>query len=631
MDAEEKHIKTKVELLAPARDLECGMAAIHYGADAVYVGAPKFSARKAVGLSLKDIEILINEAHKYWGRVYVALNTILYDEEFDEAHSIIRSVYSMGADGLIIQDLGLLELDLPPIPLIASTQIHNYNVAHIQFLEQVGFQRVILARELSLEDIKKIRNKTSLELETFIHGALCVSFSGRCYVSYGTQHRSANRGECAQPCRLPYSLSTLDGKTIAENEYLLSLKDLNLSRHLSDLLSAGVTSFKIEGRLKDISYVKNVTAFYRQQLDAILSSDKHFEKSSSGKIFFTFNPEPSKTFNRGFTTYFLYGRQKDILSRFTPKSIGACVGKVKEVRGNYVRIDSKEQFRPGDGLCFFDSENKLCGTRVEKVEGSNLILAESNGITIGTELFRNYDAAFDRELNHNTTKRKIPVTVDFNELPSAFELIAVDEDGNTARIERALTHSPAKNKELAMRTLQTQLSKSGGTIFDVKKVKLNIAVPYLFTIKELNNIRRDVLQQLERERTARFPKKVVQRKENPLAAFLEKALNYSYNVSNSYVEQFYKRFGVEKIEKAFELTDDHNGKVVMTTKHCLRFYFDLCNGKKGKNEPLVLTGRGFRYLLSFQCNDCVMKVILDEKKDKRMCTRGESNPQPTAS
>lgn len=602
-----------IELLAPARNLECGIAALRCGADAVYIGAPKFSARKAVGNSIQDIETLAREAHKYWAKVYVALNTILFDDEIDEARKIIEDVYSAGADGIILQDMGILELDLPPIPLIASTQVHNYSLDHIQFLESAGFQRVILARELSLKQIEHIRQHTTLELETFVHGALCVSFSGRCYLSYVTQRRSANRGECAQPCRLPYSLRTLEGTLLARDEYLLSLKDLNLSSHLEELIQAGVTSFKIEGRLKDIDYVKNVTAFYRKQLDNVLASLPAITRASSGTVNFGFTPDPARTFNRGFTTYFLKGRQKDILSRFTPKSIGSFIGRVVWKQGNRIKVDTTESFCAGDGLCFFDNERKLCGTRVQKVEGEFLLLAESAGVVPGVELYRNYDAAFSKELDRAKTRRLIDVQFTVESTETGFRITATDEDGVTVAHEENSTTSVAKNPEQMKRILQTQLSKSGNTIFRVARIDILSEKLHFIPLKDINEMRRRILELLEQERLKQAPRTITSRRVKQYSVFPLSSLDSSYNVGNIYARQFYERCGVRAIQPAVELNKTQP-EALMTTKHCLRFTFGICKGRRGNNEPLFLEDTRYRYVLEFDCSECVMKIRLEGKK-----------------
>src|SRR5512133_3326526 len=357
----------RVELLAPAKDLETGMAAINSGADAVYIGGAKFGARDAAGNSLDDIRALVNYAHKYWARIYVTVNTLLYDAEIEPVQQLINELYEAGADALIIQDVGLLELDLPPLPLFASTQMHNHTPERVAFLEKVGIQRAILARELSIEQIRAIRAKTTLELETFIHGALCVSYSGQCYMSYALGGRSGNRGQCAQPCSRPYQLLDKNGAVIQDGRYLLSLKDFNAAKALPDLLDAGVRSFKIEGRLKDVAYVRNTVGYYRQQLDRLLEGKADFRPASSGKVLFDFQPNPLKTFNRGYTSYFLYGRKEPVGSPDTPKALGEPLGRVARLeRGSFV-LDSRAEIHRADGLCFFNSQRELVGTIVNEV------------------------------------------------------------------------------------------------------------------------------------------------------------------------------------------------------------------------------------------------------------------------
>ncbi len=398
-----------VELLSPAKNATFGIEAINHGADAVYIGAPKFGARSAAGNSMQDIESLINYAHKFNARIYIALNTILKGNELPEAQQLIRNLYNVGADAIIIQDMGILQLDLPPIALHASTQTDNRTVEKVDFLEKAGFSQVVLARELSLEQIKNISSRTSVPLEVFVHGALCVSYSGQCYISQSLGKRSANRGECAQYCRLPYNLIDAEGKTILADKHLLSLKDLNLSNYLTDLIDAGVYSFKIEGRLKDLDYVKNVTAFYRQRLDEILSTSKTKKKSSSGNIFYFFEPNPEKTFHRGSTCYFLHGRTEDTIASFdTPKSTGEYIGKINDVTKNYFTI-SKNKLSPtlhnGDGLCFINKRGEFCGFRLNKVEENRLYPAQMPMIDKNTTVYRNLDYEFSG--NRSSVYRQI--------------------------------------------------------------------------------------------------------------------------------------------------------------------------------------------------------------------------------
>ena len=396
---------TPLELLSPAGNADIGIAAIDHGADAIYIGAPKFSARADAGVSVADIARLIRHAHLYYAKVYVALNTIMTDRELAESLDIIRAVYQLGADGLIIQDAGLLELDLPPIPLIASTQMHNNTAEKVRFLEAVGFQRVILARELTISEIADIRRNTSkIELEAFVHGALCVSYSGQCYMSQAVVGRSGNRGVCAQPCRSHYTLIDGDGNVIQKNKFLLSLKDLNLMNRIPDLVAAGVTSFKIEGRYKGIEYVKNVTAAYRQAIDQFISGHSDYRKSSSGVSALTFSPDPDRTFNRGYTQYFISGPGEKVASIDTQKAIGQYLGEITGVGKDFFRI-ARHDLQNGDGLCFFTKNNDLAGFRVDRMAKEKIYPNSMNGLEIGTSLYRNHDMALARILKRTPHSR----------------------------------------------------------------------------------------------------------------------------------------------------------------------------------------------------------------------------------
>jgi 23S rRNA 5-hydroxycytidine C2501 synthase len=600
-----------IELLAPAKNLETGKAAINHGADAVYIGAPKFGARAAAGNSLIDIAKLVSYAHRYWAKVYVTLNTILYDDELDEALVLIRSIHEAGADALIIQDMGLLELDLPPIPLFASTQTHNYSVQKIRFLENVGFQRVILARELSLKQLREIRSNTTIDLEFFIHGALCVSFSGQCYLSQATLGRSANRGECAQPCRLPYTLKDRSGIIFEENKYLLSLKDLNLSDYLRDLIDAGVSSFKIEGRLKDVNYVKNVTAFYRQRIDEIVEQDGAIGRASSGKIKAAFQPALSKTFNRGFTEHFIRRRSKDILSPLTPKSTGTYIGKVKQKERNYFILETEQILHNGDGICFFDIRNELQGTNINTIEGKKIFPSETAGLEVGTAIYRNFDYSFAKELQADKTKRFISVKIQFIEINDGFALHMDDENGVKIRILKACEKSPAKNQNQAEESVRRQLMKLGDSIFVCDELKIVWTRPYFLPVSVCNEIRREGVHRLEEERLKLLVKHTpgIQPNHEPYPV---KQLDYSANIANKKAEAFYRRHGVEKIETAFELQKAVKGKTLMTMKHCLRFQYGLCTGKNTSDaEPLFLQDARNRYRLEFDCESCQMKIVFE--------------------
>jgi 23S rRNA 5-hydroxycytidine C2501 synthase len=600
--------QTSLELLSPARDLECGLAAINYGADAVYIGAPKFGARAAAGNPLKDIGELISYAHRYWARVYITLNTVLYDSELEEARSMIHQLYDAGADALIIQDMGLLELDLPPIPLFASTQTHNYNLDRIQFLERVGIQRVILARELSLKQLSDIRKGTTLALEFFVHGALCVSFSGQCYFSQAAMGRSANRGECAQMCRLPYTLTDGRGNVLASNQHVLSLKDLNLSDYLSNLIDAGVTSFKIEGRLKEVSYVKNITAFYRAKLDAVIEERKGFRRSSSGRTMFFFTPDPERTFNRGTTDYFIRRRTTEIVSLRTPKSVGKLLGTIQSSSDDFFVLETTADLHNGDGICFFGEDDELMGTNINRVEGIRIFPNSMEGIEPGVVAYRNYDHEFVQLLKSASAKRTIDVNLSFHENTDGFELCAVDEDGNEATCRLAHAREIARKPDVAFESIKTQLSKLGDTIFNAKSVAIELEQAYFLPVGMLNQLRRDCIAALYAERARNIPRqaKTIIPNDFPYPA---RHLDYSANVVNERAAAFYRRHGVQNIEKGLELQNDATGKILMTTRHCLKFQFDLCRGEKGSAEELFLSDGKTSYKLDFDCEQCVMKIV----------------------
>ena len=600
--------RTPLELLAPARDAESGKAAINHGADAVYIGAPKFGARAAAGNPLEDVVDLISYAHKYWARVYITLNTILYDHELEEAHTLVKRLHEAGADALIIQDMGLLELDLPPIPLFASTQTHNYDIERIRFLEQVGFQRVILARELSLVQVRKIHEATSLDLEFFVHGALCVSFSGQCYLSQAATGRSANRGECAQMCRLPYTLTDSRGNILAKDQHVLSLKDLNLSDYLPELADAGVTSFKIEGRLKDIAYVRNITSFYRTLLDGLIEEKPLFRKASSGTTSFSFTPDPERTFNRGYTDYFLHRRHQDIASVHTPKSLGKALGTIKSVGRHSFTIRTTEPLRSGDGVCFFDEQDQLTGTTINRVVGEEVFPNSLSGIAHGTVLYRNHDHSFLKSLKTDRARRTIGLRLSFTETPGGFRLLGRDEDNNEASHEIDHPKEVAENPEGARATLETQLSKLGGTLYEPAGLTIDCDKPWFLPVKILNELRRQLVKALDEQRLQNFPRAVATRNPNGVP-YPATSLGYSANVVNTLAEKFYRRHGVREIEKGFELLEDADGKVLMTTKHCLKYQFDLCRGKGTQDEELFLISGNVRYKLEFDCENCVMHVV----------------------
>jgi 23S rRNA 5-hydroxycytidine C2501 synthase len=604
---------TQLELLAPAGDADIGIAAIDHGADAVYIGAPKFSARAEAGVNLDDINRLIRHAHLYYAKAYVALNTILTDNEIPLALEIINEVYQSGADGLILQDVGLLELDLPPIPLIASTQMHNTTPEKVQFLESAGFKRVILARELSLDEIAAIRQETRIELESFVAGALCVSYSGQCYMSQAATGRSGNRGVCAQPCRSRYTLIDSDGKTLMQDKFLLSLKDLNLMKSIPDLVAAGITSFKIEGRYKGIDYVKNVTAAFRQAIDSFISGHRDFRRTSSGISGFTFSPDPEKTFNRGYTQYFIHGRKEKVASINTQKSIGQYLGKITGMGKNYLTIDCHD-LQNGDGLCFFTAQDELAGFRVNRVERDKLYPNSMKDLEVGAALYRNYDISLSRLLKKSSANRKIAVEMDFIQEDKLIRLAATDEDGNQVETILENMYMLPQNPSRAREQIETQLCKTGNSPYHVRRLTIHPPQPGFLPVSSLNGMRRDVLEKLTKIRLEKYPRQNIPLVPNN-APYPGKRLDFRANVLNEHARQFYIRHGVQDIEPAFETLSDTTGKTVMTTRYCIRHQLDLCpKYNKATNfpkEPLRIRDTHHTYRIEFDCKNCRMFVLFE--------------------
>jgi 23S rRNA 5-hydroxycytidine C2501 synthase len=605
----------KVELLAPARDLRCGLVALDCGADAVYLGAPRFGARHKAGNSLQDIGALVAYAHTYWARVYVTVNTLLHDDELPQAVRLIHQLHDLGVDAVIVQDVGLLECELPPISLIASTQMHNHTPERVAFLEQVGFRRAILARELTLEEIRAIRARTSLELECFVHGALCVGYSGQCYLSYAIGGRSGNRGECAQPCRRKYSLVDAAGKVLVPARHLLSLRDLTLGAELGALLDAGITSYKIEGRLKDRAYVTNVVSWYRQQLDAALV-ERGLARSSSGHSHVDFEPDVTKTFNRGYTSYFLHGRGEPPGALESPKMMGERVGRVHRVEGNEIVLATALVLHSGDGLTWFDPDRELTGTLVNAVEpvGNQvrLTVEDVRELRPGDEVYRNRDHAFLRQVETSRPVREMMVQLRLDTAPKGFRLQAVDEDGNVAAVTLAARKEPALKPEQAEATARRQLAKTGDTPFIAVDVELAWEQPYFLPVSALNELRRDVLARLIDVREASRPRLEggIERNEVPHP---ETSLTYRGNVLNRQAEAFYRRHGVSEIESAAESGLNMEGRVVMRTRYCVQHQLGLCDGAGNRadvRQPLFLVDAdGRRFQLRFECAACEMEVI----------------------
>jgi len=606
-----KNIKKTLELLAPARNLEIGKLAVLAGADAIYIGAPNFGARAQASNSWSDVAVLVEFAHKYYVKVYVVLNTIFFDNEVTLVKDMIWKAYELGVDAVIIQDLGIFEMDLPPIPLFASTQTDNYNVGQIKFLEKVGFSRIILARELSLSEIKNISKNTKVELEAFVHGALCVSFSGHCYFSQALSGRSANRGVCQQACRLPFSLVDATGKELMTEKYLLSTKDLNLFNHLSELVEAGISSFKIEGRLKDATYVTNVVASYRAELDKIIAQNNNLKQASSGVTICNFIPDLAKTFNRGFTDYFINGRQSDIVSPDNQKSLGKFIGKVKKVDHRYFTLDRNVDLHNGDGLCWLNSRGMLNGTNINLVTEGKIYPNKWIPLAPGTLIYRNQDPVFEKEVLSGVN-RFIEASVTVSESEQGWVIKAVDEDDNQAEIILPIAKALADKPEQALDNWRLALSKSGDSIFRIKDIIFNWNAPGFAPLSVLNDGRRQLLEALLTERLKNYQRQEVIHKKTK-HPYLVKELDYSYNVSNSLARSFYERHGVKVVEEALEKTGYNKNKKLMITKHCLRYFLGACPKKAGTaltpfKEPLFLVYNGNKYRLKFDCNKCVMEI-----------------------
>ena len=600
----------KIELLAPAKNLECGMAAIDHGADAVYIGAPKFGARAAAVNSLEDIAALVEYAHLYNVRIYVTVNTILKDEELKETEEMIWTLYRVGVDALIVQDMGITGLKLPPIPLHASTQMDNRTVEKVRFLADAGFRQVVLARELSLREIGKIHEACpDVPLEIFVHGALCVSYSGQCYVSQACFGRSANRGECAQFCRLPFSLVDSNDRVIVKDKHLLSLKDLNQSEELEALLDAGASSFKIEGRLKDVSYVKNVTAAYRQKLDAILARRKEYVRASSGSCRYAFKPQLDKSFSRGFTHYFLHGRTRDVFSFDTPKSLGEEMGTMKEARGNYLTVAGLKSFNNGDGVCYIDEQGKLQGFRINRVEGNKLYPQEMPRIKPRTVLYRNFDQEFEKTLARRSSERKIGVSVRLADTAFGFALTLTDEDDNSVTLSLAREKEPARTPQ--EENLKTQLAKFGNTPFEALRVDIDFTENWFLPASVLADFRRQAVEKLISARRINYRRELFVLK--PTAhAFPQSTLTYLGNVMNARAASFYAGHGVASIAPAFERTPVEKA-VLMFCKHCLRYSMGWCPVHQRERSPYrepyyLVSTDGKRFRLEFDCRNCQMKV-----------------------
>ena len=577
----------KIELLSPAKDCEVGMAAINHGADAVYIGGPDFGAREKASNSIQDIERLCLHAALYDAKVYVTLNTLLYDNELERARKIAYDCWNAGVDALIVQDMQLLQLDLPPIPLHASTQCDNLTVEKVQQLEQLGFSQVVLGRELSLKQIREIREKTTVPLEFFVHGALCVSHSGRCYLSQYIGNRSANRGACAQPCRLPWDLLDENGKVLIKNRHLLCLKDLNNSAHLEELIDVGITSFKIEGRLKDADYVKNVTAFYRQKLDEIISRRPDLEQASYGHCNYTFDINPEKSFNRGFTDYFINGRQKGIGSPFTPKSMGEYIGEVSWCNPLRMEIETDKTLHNGDGLCFLNQDNELVGLRADVVntgrDGVHTISTNRpHGAFRGAKIYRNLDLEWQKQVEASTGNRKIDIDLVLSETGTGYEFFAfIRRDARpcvSTNIQCDIIL--ANNPEKATENIQKKALQWGDTVFNPVNLELKFKEPRL--------IPASVIGEMKRELVVKLTEELIENHKNNRECRRDGACTVSTMVANP----------------------DEIPTALMTCHHCIRYANGMCSKETGqKATPLFIRNGANTFRLEFDCRNCLMRVM----------------------
>ena len=611
----------RIELLAPARNRECGIEAIKHGADAVYIGAARFGARAAAGNSVEDIAELARFAHLYYARVYVTVNTILKDSELADTEALIWDLYRAGVDAILVQDMAILRMNLPSIALHASTQMDIRSVEKVRFLADCGFSRVVLARELSLDEIRNIHEACpGVELECFVHGALCVSYSGQCYASECCFGRSANRGECAQFCRLPFDLLDADGKVVVRGKHLLSLKDMCRIDSLEEMLDAGVVSFKIEGRLKEAGYVKNVTAAYSRRLDEIIArrsaanvESAPFVRISSGNVSYTFHPDVSKSFNRGFTDYFLHGRTNGIWSFDTPKSIGAPVGRVGHSGQGWLTVKGTAEFHNGDGLCYFDADGNLHGFRVNRVENGRIFLfdggQESADIPENTPLYRNLDYEFDRTLSKESAYRRIPVSIVFRDCEGGFQVLMSDGDGNSVSVQTDFEHQTARNSQTA--NIRAQLSKLGGTVFAASEVSVQMSADWFVPSSLLSELRRMAVDALisKRDECRPCPER---RPAMPDVQYPSERLSYLGNVMNAGARSFYHDHGVPEVADAYE-KQHVKGADIMFCRHCIRFAMGWCVRNGGTPSPYrepysLRSSDGRQFTLHFGCPHCIMTL-----------------------
>ena len=628
----------QLELLSPARDADIGIEAVNHGADAIYIGGPSFGARASAENSVQDIARLVRHAHRYHSRVFVTLNTILRDDELEPARRLIHQLHDAGADALIIQDMGLLELDLPPIQLHASTQTDIRTPEKARFLQDAGLSQIVLARELTLPQIAAIRAATDPQrcnIEFFVHGALCVAYSGQCYISHAHTGRSANRGDCSQACRLPYEVKDAQGRIVAHDKHVLSMKDNNQSDNLAALIDAGVRSFKIEGRYKDMGYVKNITAHYRLLLDEILEQRPELARASSGECTFFFQPDPNQNFNREFTDYFVQGRQIDIGAFDSPKNPGQAIGWVSKVNPDSVELevsDAATELANGDGLCYYDLQKELVGLQTNRVE--KLGKGQSGGriwrifpkdpmagfkdLRKGVEVNRNRSMDWVRGLERKSAERRIGAWLRLAEVPGGLKLSLTDEDGCVGEASASVELQTARDPSQADAKLREQLARLGETIFSAHDIALELSTPKFVPASTLNALRRDAVAALEAARERSLGRLPRAKPVEPPVSYPEDTLSYLANVYNHKARDFYARHGVKVIAAAYESQEEEGEVSLMITKHCVRFSLSLCpkqakgvTGVQGqvRAEPLQLINGKEKLTLRFDCKPCEMHVV----------------------
>ena len=628
----------QLELLAPARDADIGIEAIIHGADAVYIGGPSFGARAAADNCVQDIARLANFAHRYNSRIFVTLNTILRDDELEPARKLAWQLYDAGVDALIIQDMGLLELDLPPIQLHASTQTDIRSPEKARFLQDCGLSQIVLARELTLEQIAAIDAALGpcdaagrATLEFFIHGALCVAYSGLCYISHAHTGRSANRGDCSQACRLPYEVKDAQGRIVAHGKHVLSMKDNNQSDNLRALIDAGIRSFKIEGRYKDMAYVKNITAHYRLLLDQILEERPELARSSSGHSTFSFKPDPNQNFNREFTEYFVQGRKDDIGAFDTPKNPGQPIGWISKVRPDHLELTTDRpdtQLNNGDGLCYYDLQKILVGLQINRAEATadpgvwklwpKDPMSSFKDLRTGVQVNRNRDMQWTRALDKKSAERLINVYMALRDEGQGLRLELMDEEGHSGSATLDGPFQIASDPAQAEAKLRDGLQRLGGTMFKPVSIELSLTQPWFIPASRLNALRRSAVEALETGRTENWHRLPRATPVTPPAPYPEDSLSYLANVFNQHARDFYAKHGVQVIDAAYESHEEEGEVSLMITKHCVRFSLNLCpkqakgvTGVQGtvRAEPLQLINGKEKLTLRFDCRPCEMHVM----------------------